>query len=64
MKYIKKSITHKLSLLRKEVSKMAERKMPMRRGMGMPKVKVPKGTFKRLMKFVFKYYKVQLYYPG
>ena len=39
---------------------MAERKMPMRRGMGMPKVKVPKGTFKRLMKFVLKYYKVQL----
>ena len=39
---------------------MAERKMPMRRGMGMPRVKVPKGTFKRLMKFVLKYYKVQL----
>ena len=38
---------------------MAERKMPMRRGV-MPKVKAPKGTFKRLMKYVFKYYKVQL----
>ena len=31
---------------------MAERKMPMRRGMGMPKVKIPKGTFKRLLKYV------------
>jgi len=39
---------------------MAERKIPMRRGMIMPKVKVPKGTFKRLMKCVFKYYKIQL----
>lgn len=26
----------------------------------MPKVKIPKGTFKRLMKYLFKYYKVQL----
>ena len=39
---------------------MAERKMSMRRGMGMPKVKIPKGTFKRLLKYVFKYYKFQL----
>ena len=38
---------------------MAERKMPMRRGM-MPKVKVPKGTFKRLMKYILKHYKIQL----
>ena len=40
---------------------MAEKRLPMRRGMGMPKVKVPKGTFKRVMKYVFKYYKVQLF---
>ena len=39
---------------------MAERKMPMRRPIGMPKVKIPKGTFKRLMKYLFKYYKFQL----
>ena len=39
---------------------MAERRMPMRRGMGMPKVKIPKGTFKRLMKYVLKCYKWQL----
>lgn len=38
---------------------MAERRMPVRRGM-MPRVKAPKGTFKRLMKYVFKYYKIQL----
>lgn len=39
---------------------MAERKIPMRRGMGMVKVKVPKGTFKRLMKYILKHYKIQL----
>ena len=39
---------------------MAEKRIPMRRGMGMPKVKIPKGTFKRLMKYIFKYYKIQL----
>ena len=39
---------------------MAERKIPMRRGMAMPKVKIPKGTFKRLIKYIFKYYKIQL----
>lgn len=39
---------------------MANGKMPMRKGMGMPKVKVPKGTFKRLLKYVFKHYKWQL----
>ena len=38
---------------------MAERKMPMRRGM-MPRVKAPKGTFKRLMKYIFNHYKLQL----
>lgn len=40
---------------------MAEKRIPMRRGIGMPKVKVPKGTFKRVMKYVFKYYKVQVF---
>ena len=35
---------------------MPPKTMPMRRGMGMPKVKVPKGTCKRLLKYVFKYY--------
>jgi len=39
---------------------MAERKMPMRRGMGMPRVKIPKGTFKRLMKYILTHYKFQL----
>ena len=39
---------------------MSEKRLPMRRGVGMPKVNVPKGTFKRVMKYIFKYYKVQL----
>jgi ATP-binding cassette subfamily B protein len=39
---------------------MDDRKMPMRRNMGMPKVKIPKGTFKRLMKYIFSHYKFQL----
>lgn len=40
---------------------MAEKRIPMRRGIGMPKVSVPKGTFKRVMKYVFKYYKIQVF---
>ena len=39
---------------------MAQGKMPMRRGIGFPKVKVAKGTFKRLLKYVFKCYKWKL----
>ena len=33
---------------------MAVGRMNMRRGMGGHKIKVPKGTFKRLIKYVFK----------
>ena len=39
---------------------MAVGRMNMRRGMGGHKIKVPKGTFKRLIKYVFKKYKWQL----
>ena len=35
---------------------MPPKTMPMRKTIGMPKVKVPKGTFGRLLKYVFKKY--------
>jgi ATP-binding cassette subfamily B protein len=40
---------------------MAEKRLPMHRGVGMPKINVPKGTFKRVMKYVFKNYKIQVF---
>lgn len=39
---------------------MAEKRIAMHRGMVMPKVKIPKGTFKRLLKCIFKNYKIHL----
>ena len=39
---------------------MPPKTIPMRRGMGMPKVKVPKGTFKRLLKYIFGCYRKRL----
>ena len=37
---------------------MAEKRLPMNRGMGMPRISVPKGTFKRVMQYVIKNYKL------